>query len=128
MVDVAADRGYRSDLFQFPKYHRISHIAGMNDVLRSLQRLYSFGPKQSMRIGDDANVHISGHHEPRGPQSRALPAAERRKNGAHGVSRGLRKNATKRPEGANDCATTLTTATEPKDVLKLLMFGGTHEC
>lgn len=42
-VDVAANRGKRSNCFEAAKDFGVAHISGMNEVVRSAQRLYCFG-------------------------------------------------------------------------------------
>jgi len=58
-VDVAADGGQRSKRNKLVENFRISDIAGMNDVLGATERLKSFWSKQSVCIGDDADLDRS---------------------------------------------------------------------
>ena len=54
-VDVAADCGERRDSAQFLQNLRVPHVPGVNDALRTAQCVHSFGAKQSVRVGDDAD-------------------------------------------------------------------------
>jgi hypothetical protein len=59
LVDIPANGGYGRDDCEFLKDLGSSDVTGMEDVVRSLQRGKSFGAKQSVRVGDDADYDVS---------------------------------------------------------------------
>jgi hypothetical protein len=54
-IDVAADGGYWGDGRECFENFRRPNVTSMNDVFRPAQRFEGFGPKQSVRIRDDAD-------------------------------------------------------------------------
>lgn len=55
LVDVPANRRERCDRRQLLENLRRAHIASMNDAVAPAQRLNRLRPKQSMRVGDNAD-------------------------------------------------------------------------
>ena len=54
-VDVAADCGHRRNRSELLENLRLADVSGVNDVIGSPQRGDSFGAKQTVRVGDDAD-------------------------------------------------------------------------
>lgn len=56
-INVATDRGHRSDFFQSGNDLRGADVTRVDDVLGALERDKSFRTKQPMSIRDDADNH-----------------------------------------------------------------------
>jgi len=56
-VDVAANGGHGRDLFQSVENLWIADVSGVNDVVRAMKCLQSLGTKQTVRVGNDADVN-----------------------------------------------------------------------
>ena len=59
VIDIAADSSHRGSLGEPVQNRRIANITRMNNMVRSLERLDGFSPKQSMCVRDDADEHTS---------------------------------------------------------------------
>jgi len=57
-IDVAANRGHGSNFLQRIENLEITHIAEMQDVLRSIECRQHLGTQQTVRIADNANLHL----------------------------------------------------------------------
>lgn len=54
-VDIAPDRGNGSKPAELIENFSFAHVSGVEDVCRAAQSVDCFRPKQSMRVGDDAD-------------------------------------------------------------------------
>jgi len=59
LVDVSADGRHGSEACEFLKNFRRAYIPGVNDVIGAPQGRQSFGPKQAVSIGNNADKNGS---------------------------------------------------------------------
>ena len=57
-VNVATNSGHRRDGSKSIKNLRVADVAGMDDMLRAGQCVQRLGPKQAVRVGDDADGEV----------------------------------------------------------------------
>lgn len=60
-VDVSPDGSDGSQISKRVQDGRIAHIAGVEDVVGSLQGVERLGAQQAVGIGDDPNFHLKAH-------------------------------------------------------------------
>src|SRR5271166_1786166 len=68
-VDVAADRGHRSDLLEHFENFESSNVAGVEDAVGAAQGCDGLGPQQAVCVGDYAEdkwvfTSLGIHHKP----------------------------------------------------------------
>lgn len=56
-VHVAADRGYRGDFFKCGEDFGVAYVAGVKDLVYSLESGLGFGAEQAVGVGDEAEEH-----------------------------------------------------------------------